>query len=223
MVPRRIVIGANSAVWRRLATAFPSELEGVISIGHAVVAGYSFLADDEVWVFAYAKDEAGNVALMDSLLQRGVRRMIYVSTVSTRTCEVTKCYRYPRVKLAAQAEARRRLGATILLLGLVYADEHELPGGVSMVTRLADIARLMSVGVPDSDRGRDILMAAPIERPFKSRIEQCAYSAYGLLLRSCGPYPCMLRPLDLLLRQIGWRWYGYFRIGNHLWTLNTSS
>lgn len=220
---RRVVIGVNSSVWKQLVAEFPRQLQHVVAISHAAVTNWSFRPDDEVWIFSYSKSEGDNRKLIDALAVGGVRRAVYVSTVSTRVCDVTSCYRYPRVKLAAEADAQQRLGATIAILGLVYSDENRLPGGLSMVTRTSDLARLISEGVAAGDQCKTILIAQSIERPFRSNVERFAYRVYGWLLRACGPYPCILRPLDLALRFIGWRWYGYFRLGNKLWTSSTSS
>ena len=52
--------------------------------------------------------------------------------------------------------------------------------------------------------------------------EALLYRLYGRLQALCGSRPCLLRPLDLLLRGLGMRWYGYTHLSNRLWTSKTS-
>jgi hypothetical protein len=57
-----------------------------------------------------------------------------------------------------------------------------------------------------------------VSRAFSGTTEAAIHRAYGLLLRACGAWPCLLRPLDALLRALGIRWYGYVYLSNRLWT-----
>ena len=213
-----VIVGSNSRVWQRVRRSDSARFDRVAAIGHAAVPNWSFRADDEVWVLSYANSERGNSELLDALAARGVGRMVYVSTVSTRVCEVTSFYRYPRIKLAAERHARAVHGATVVVLGLVCADQREAPAGLSMVTWLSELADLMHDGIRQDQVGTTILLAKPVHQPFCSRFEEIMYRCYGQLIGACGPWPFLLRPLDLVLKHLGCRWYGYFRVGNQLWT-----
>jgi hypothetical protein len=103
----------------------------------------------------------------------------------------------------------------VVRIGLIHDDLDELSAGISAATQLGDLiaAMLAPDGLPDRE-GAAVPLYRLVERPFSNLREQAAYRAYGALIRLCGRRPCVLRPIDLLLRLIGWRWYGYFRLSN---------
>ena len=137
--------------------------------------------------------------------------------------ESTNCYGYPRVKLAAERYASRFASARILTLGLVYEDPSQLPAGENAATSIKELAEFIAKPCWSSQvNGRSALMRQ-VDRPFSGMVELVCHKIYGSLINAMGPYPCFLRPLDALLKVLGFRWYGYTYLSNQQWMRNISS
>ncbi len=219
---RHIVIGKNSAVWHSLAHAEGIAGKFNIALSHSEVGGFPFSAEDEVWIFSYAPTDAGNVQLFDTLAAAGISNAVYVSSASVIATDVTQCYRYPSIKKRAELEAQKRIGASIVRLGLVYREPRELPAGSNMATSIAKLAGFMSQdSAPPA--GAIVNLFERTDRPFSGRVEQSLYSWYGSLQSAAGRWPCLLRPIDYILRGLGMKWYGYVYLSNRLWNTTISS
>ncbi len=209
------MIGRSSALWTRIAGRVLAARPATLAVGHREIDQLQLSDGDQVWIFSYAPDEDANRRLLERLAARGSARHIYVSTATANIAGRIRCYRYPRVKAEAERDAARILGAETVRIGLIHDNPDELPAGFSVVTRLDDlVAAIVDPGrLPRAEGGVGHLYN-PVERPFSGAVERMSHNGYGALLRLCGSQPCLLRPLDLLLRSIGWRWYGYFRLSN---------
>ncbi|CAG1018168.1 hypothetical protein BURC_02905 [Burkholderiaceae bacterium] len=212
---RNVVLGRGSRVWRALANR--PALSGVVAIGHADLGSFEFSPADRVWVLSYSGDPRENRDMLAHLGASRVQEIVYVSSSSTIVNRITRCYRYPRVKFDAETEALALPQAKVLTVGLMYEDSSELPGGASVATSFDEFARFMTAPEWPEAGGRRRALLRVVERPFGSALEGRLFRAYGVLLRLAGSRPCVLRPLDLLLRALGMRWYGYTCLSNRLW------
>lgn len=216
-----VVVGRHARVWRALR-ALP-ELHGlaVRELGHAELATARFTADEELWVFAYSRVPAENEAMLAQLVRQGAQQVVYLSSSSVVVAERTGCYEYPRVKRLAEQAALRLTGARVVTLGLVYGSPTELPAGRNAATSHAELARFMAK--PDwAPSSRQQPLMRTVTRPFAHPAEGALHALYGRLIRAAGPWPCLLRPVDVLLRALGLRWYGYTYLANEQWTTTTS-
>jgi hypothetical protein len=221
---RDVVLGTHSVVWRSLQRDARIASRFGIAIGHRDVATFTFTPADRVWVFSYAPTAAGNEAMMTALERARVRELIYVSSAAAAVAAHTDCYAYPRLKRSAERSALQRPNARVLTLGLVYSTPSELPSGPHIATAFDDLADFMLAPCWPHGNGRRMLLIERVETPFRDRFELVCWKAYGGLMTLCGMQrPCLLRPLDLVLRFMGMRWYGYVFLSNKLWTSTTSS
>lgn len=193
------------------------------AVGHADVATFGFTSADRVWVLSYSRDPDANRALLGTLARTAVREIVYVSSSSTIVAAVTECYEYPRVKLRAELDALS-LSATarVLTIGMMYENEAQLPAGANVATSYAELAAFVSKPVWPEEGGRRTRLFRVVQRPFGNPLEHWAYRGYARLMCHLASRPCVLRPLDLVLRTLGVRWYGYVHLSNRLWTSTTS-
>ncbi|MGY0196279.1 hypothetical protein ACWA7J_14540 [Leptothrix sp. BB-4] len=214
---RPVVLGRNSRVW---AAVKPHLADGGAhwqALGHAELDGFAFTPADRVWVLSYSRDPAENRALLQRLAAAGVAEIVYLSSSSTIVDGRTRCYEYPRVKALAEAEALALPNGRALVVGLMHDRLDELPAGLNIATRHADLAAFMARPDWGPDNARRRTLFEPVRRDWRSPAERTAHAVYAGLMRLTGPWPCLLRPLDLLLRLAGWRWYGYTHLANRLW------
>lgn len=221
--PRRdVILGRHSKVWAALA-AHPRLAQWRHSaIGHRELADFAFDAGDRVWVLSYSREPGRNSALLAHLRGAPACEIVYVSSSSTIVCTVTDCYEYPRVKQRAEREAAALPNGRVLTLGLVYEQETTLPGGLNVATSIDQLAAFLADPAWPDDGGRGKHLFEARQRPFGSALEAGTYRLYGRMQALAGRWPCLLRPVDLLLRALGWRWYGYVFLSNRLWTATTS-
>lgn len=217
---RTIIVGRHSKVWAALAATPQMHSVGAVAIGHREIAHTPFESTDRVWVLSYSRTPEENSALLTSLRDAGARSVFYVSTATTNVVGVTRCYEYPRVKQQAEDDAVRLCGARIVTIGFVYGGEDELPAGRTATTSVDELASF--IADPDRATEKRTLLFRPIDKPFRSAIERVLFRAYGALMSVCMPFPCALRPIDVLLRAAGLRWYGYLYLSNRLWFTTTS-
>lgn len=218
---REVILGRHSKVWRVLSRRSEVVRRFEHTIGHRELGSFQFTPNDRVWVFAYSKNPAENASLVSHLQAVKVGEIVYVSSASTVVSRYTNCYRYPRVKLRAEADAKRRLNAQVLNLGLVYEGIQELPAGRNAATSIDDLAQFLLHPVWPEDRA-GVNLFDIVERPFSGTIEAVLYQGYGAVIWACRRWPCVLRPIDMMLRVLGFRWYGYVHLSNRLWTTTTS-
>jgi hypothetical protein len=219
---REVVIGRNSTVWRKSCGNQAVSQRFKTAIGHAEVSAFRFTASDRVWVFAYSRKPEENSRLLVALESARVREVVYVSSAATIVTRFTRCYGYPTVKQVAEDEARRRLNARILIFGLVVNRIEELPSGLNVTTLQEKIEEFLLAPCWPHDGGRSMrlfeLVAVPYTRPWEARMHR-AYDAMQWVVRY---WPCALRPIDVILRAVGIRWYGYVNLSNRLWNSTTS-
>jgi hypothetical protein len=220
--PREIVLGRSSAVWQRLSREPVLGAWLGAAIGHAELDGFAFTPADRVWMLSYSRAPAENLAMLQRLRAAGVREIVYVSSASTIVSRVTRCYEYPRVKQSAEDAVLAWPNARVLTIGLMHDDPAELPSGANVATRYADLAAFMrSPEWPDA-QGRRKHLFAIVHQPYRHGLERGLARVYGALLTATGSRPCLLRPIDLVLRTLGMRWYGYTYLSNRLWISTTS-
>jgi hypothetical protein len=219
---RDVVIGKNSKLWRAMADRTDIQPLGITALGHGDLDRQTTLNGARVWVFSYSRMPAENAAMFQRLKILQASEVVYISTATANVAALTKCYSYPTVKALAEQQVVSILGAKIVRIGVVHSDEATLPAGTTAVTPLDELCALMSDPKPLNATGPLNLFRLK-NKPFTSTLEAAVFKIYGALIRICAPWPCLLRPLDVLCRAVGWNWYGYLYLSNRLWISNTSS
>jgi hypothetical protein len=220
-ISREVVIGRNSRVWRsaesnpRIAQRFRT------AIGHSDLANFAFERTDRVWVFSYSRIAAENRAMLARLQAAQVASVVYVSSATTIVSAHTDCYEYPRIKRLAETDARRMVDARVLVLGIVVDREEQLPSGRSAATLQRKIDDFLLAPHWPDDGGTRIRLFEMIDRPFTRAWEHVAHRMYDSLQWTLRRWPCALRPIDVVLRACGVRWYGYVNLSNRLWNTTT--
>jgi hypothetical protein len=214
---RDVVLGRNSTVWRALARIDAVARSFRHAIGHRELEAFAFTPADRVWVFSYSRKAEDNEAIFRRLRAAGVREVVYVSSSSTIVTRQTRCYEYPLVKQRAEEAALALPQARVLTIGLMYSDESELPAGDNIATRYDELAAFMLAPHWPAVPARRQRLFRVVSRPFAGALERALYRLYGHALDLFRSRPCLLRPVDLVLRTLRMRWYGYTYSSNRLW------
>ncbi|MFT3859346.1 MAG: hypothetical protein QM742_18190 [Aquabacterium sp.] len=224
---REVVLGRSARIWQAIAREPGIAERFQHALGHAELASFAFTPEDRVWVFAYSRVPAENSTMLRRLKEAGVAEIVYITSSSTIIAPLTDCYEYPRAKKQAEDEAVALPQARVLTLGLVVEREDELPAGSNAATTIAEIARFMLTPAWPVAQGRRAHLLRIVQRPFHGplggAVERALYGLYGAMMSVAGRHPCVLRPVDLVLRVLGMRWYGYTFLSNRLWTQSMTS
>lgn len=215
LTQRHIILGRNSKVWASLKRSSLLVNTSIVAISHKELPNFIFFPGDKVWVFSYSRSKCENHQLLRHLSTQKSISVIYISSASTNVTSITRCYSYPAVKQQAAEHAVKLCNAIIVNIGWFYNDVNELPSGITVATSSDELATLIRDG--DVTKVESINLFHFVDRPFQGLFEKILYRLYGELIQGLGRYPCLLRPLDLLLRLFGIRWYGYFYLSNRLW------
>jgi len=222
-VTREVVLGHSAKIWQQIARQPGVAHRFQHGISHRQLQSFTLTPADRVWVFAYSRLPRENSAMLAHLQAAGVAEIVYISSSSTIIGSLTTCYEYPRAKKLAEDEVESMPNGKVLTLGLVVENESELPAGANAAVTIAEIARFMLTPQWPEAQGRRAHLLRIVRRPFRHGLEQALYVAYGWLMRRLSRKPCLLRPLDLALRTMNMRWYGYTYLSNQLWTTSTTS
>lgn len=213
---RQIVVGRNSQIWKSLSRSVFKGNPQFQAISHSEIASFDFNPQDKVWVFSYSRNPKENDSLFMQLANARLKTVFYITSATTNVLEVTRCYEYPRIKRQAQDSAVRILNAQIVSIGVFYDQESSLPPGLTAATSASQLASFMERPVLNSS-GDHVRLFSLIHRPFKTNFDKLLHALYGKAITVCGAYPCIMRPVDYLLRLFGVRWYGYLYVSNQLW------
>lgn len=219
---RDVFVGCHSRVWQKLQGRLLPRLPGICAIGHCDIGDFGFTSDDRVWILSYSRRTSDNAALIATLARTPAREIVYVSSSSTIVNLRTACYDYPRLKQLAERAALELPQARVLTLGLMYEEAAELPGGTNIATSYDELAAFVAQPVWNPGPARQQRLFRVVQRPVDRAWHRVAQAIYGALIWAAGPWPCVLRPLDLLLRAAGARNYGYTYLSQRLWTSTIS-
>ena len=214
---REVVVGSGSTLWRHLRSRKEIAARFATAIGHAELGNFAFSARDRVWVFAYSRRRDENSRMISHLATSLAAEIVYVSSSSTAATRTTRCYRYPFVKQCAEDEVAALQNGRILTLGLVYSSVEELPSGDNVATSYEELAAFLAAPTWTEGGGRRRHLLGIVRRPFAGPVERLLYRLYGRMMSAVSPYACALRPVDLVLRALGMRWYGYGYLSNRAW------
>ncbi len=217
---RQIILGRNSKIWATLERNPKISAGNFIAIGHRDLPEFSFRNTDTVWVFSYSKSAQENKQLLQKLGQAKISQVVYISSASTNVVPHTRCYRYPTAKYLAEKDASQLCGARIVKIGVFYSAENELPKGLTAATSADELIDFMlHPSWKENDQATHLFRL--LDAPFESKTEHTLFQIYGFLMSVCKSYPCLLRPLDVVLRALNMRWYGYLYLSNKLWSTTT--
>lgn len=219
---RDVIVGRNSTVWRRLARRSDIAVHFHTALSHSDLDDMRFLPSDRVWILSYSRKVEENAALIDKLGRAGVTEYVYISSATTNVVSQTRCYHYPTVKLLAEKLARIKLGARVLTVGVMFDRLSELPAGATIATSYDDLAGFMLAPQWPDSAEQPIRLFRRYDRPFAGKLEKLAFVLYGHAISMLHRWPCALRPLDFILRAMGYKWYGYLYLSNRTWFTTTS-
>ena len=106
-------------------------------------------------------------------------------------------------------------GLHILRIGYVVNDERPLNGGEYLITHPDDICNFIDSPLK-VNKSNTVDLFKYISLPMNS-FYKIFYSFYLSALFYLGEYAFVLRPVDLILKVAGVKWYGYNALGVIYW------
>lgn len=220
-----LIVGSNSRVWAALSAHIDNQK--LKKNFHAVSSQDIFDLSPSLLrrsfsravVFSYSRDLAENMKLLRNL-RLFVPSVIYISTCSVIAADRGYPYKYPRVKRAVEIFARdSKLFECLHIIRLGMVEGTFEPGslkGIYKYTTLAMIAQFIQTPVCQNRTSvRFQNLYRIVENPIGHGLESLCFKCYRRAILFHPVMGAMLRPVDLIFRALGWRWYGYSFIANY--------
>jgi hypothetical protein len=204
---RKIIIGKNSKLFKNYSVEFTERFDFFLS--HTDIERFKFESNDCVLLLSYPNSKPQLDIMKNSLLKLTHSKVIILSTCAVIVSKLTNCYFYPKIKLLQE-----KYVAEVLNNFLIYR--------VGTIVRERDYNKYIGTCVLDSkvffneldsfikfDFEHRIITSVKTLDFEGGTIEKFIYKNYCFLISTLSFCPCILRPLDLILRIFGRSWYGY--------------
>jgi hypothetical protein len=170
-------------------------------------------------VFSYSLILAENIKLLQNLSLL-VSNLIYVSTCATFAADMGYPYKYPRTKRAVENYAiDSKLFDAVHIIRLGMVEGTFAPGSLKgryKYTSLEMFAqKINGFNFQNSPVVAFENLYVPAEKSFGCRTERLCFEAYRRAILWHPVMGGLLRPLDVVLKYLGWYWYGYNCVVNY--------
>ncbi|CAM8346238.1 hypothetical protein MCERHM63_00828 [Candidatus Methylopumilus planktonicus] len=203
-----ILIGKNSGLYRNFKLYFDGFIDEAIS--HRDLHKIKFSKSDVLIILSFTFNKNSQDYFINLLKKTSASQVIVFSTAACLVSEKIKCYAYPDFKLQSEKNFMKAIPETVIFrFGTIidYQSRHFYRG--TYVTEISDVVNAIKSAIKLNLKSKVISMYSFCKFTNKNSFEYLLYKFYcKLILRmSC---PCLLRPLDLILRLVfGYKWYGY--------------
>jgi len=209
---KTLLVGKNSRLYKNNLKKFSQIVD--VAISHADISGVEGVEYDAAIILSYSRNFANQISLIKGLKKISFKNLIVISSVSALVAENYSCYEYPKVKLAHERLYLEYFPrACIVRMGTVFDKKKSTPNKGTLVTDLDELVQMLSVLITGSPN--QIITFCKYCDFGVDSIEARIHSIYSKLIIRLS-YPCLLRPVDIFLRALGFNWYGYGVLSNLL-------
>lgn len=207
-----LIIGSNSRVFNAMTNSGVLDNFDVLSVsGRDLDISLSKIGEENysaVVILSYSKVRVQNELLFSRLSNVKSQIFIYISSISALSAEFGYKYSYPSSKLECENLAKRYFSKLkILRVGLV-PEVHKPPYGHSYITHAGQLANCIIALARGFDIKDDLYLISHYINQ-ASLFEKISYSLYKRLFLYMRDKVVLLRPIDFILRAMGYNWYGY--------------
>ena len=204
---RKIIIGKNSNLYKNYKNDFLSFFDFAIS--HNEIASFHFLPNDFIFVLSYPRSISGIKKMVILMKQLKNNKILLLSTCSAILNNITSCYYYPKIKFLQEKYFSKTFHNLIIFrVGTVIRkNDYDNYYGLCVINDKV-FFRMIREFIKRNPKEQLVTRFDILD--FKgSFFESHLYDIYCRLIFSLIPFPCILRPLDVILRLFNIRWYGY--------------
>jgi hypothetical protein len=220
-----LVVGSNSRLWAALSarsdlhppsvTFHPVSSLDIFDLPPSILQqSFSYAV-----VFSYSLNFSENIKLLKNL-SLVVSNLVYISTCSAVAADMGYPYKYPQTKRAVEIfalDSKLFEGLHIIRLGMVEGtfSPDSLKGRYKYTSLEMIAQRIKGSYFKNSPVVVFENLYIPAEKPFGCRIERLCFAAYRRAILCHPVMGGLLRPLDVVLKALGWHWYGYNCVVNY--------
>ena len=202
-----ILIGKNSNLYKNYKDSFNSFVD--IAISASDLESYSFNENDSLIILSYGKSKKSIDLLAYNLSSLNVKFFLLISTCTTVVLEKTKCYAYPAIKQYQERLFVQKLkNVSILSVGTIVDEKADKEHHGTCITKATVFFKICEDIIRSTQSKKYLVEYEFSKFSNESSVEYKIFRAYKSLITLL-PLPCLLRPLDILLKYFGCKWYGY--------------
>ena len=208
--PEVIIIGKHSKLWSIVKNSVKysyDEISYKNIINFDIDRSYQLAI-----VFSYSKSEKENAELFCAL-SKYVPKVLYISSTSVEYADNGYYYPYPRIKFFCENYLENKKifkEVTILKLGLfpeIYWDDQERLFGEYNISTVEDFVNFLNQWTLNGSSN----IKVTCKKSFKTsgNIEKTIRKVYRIVRGKNIVSYIVTRLLDIILKKIGYTWYGY--------------
>lgn len=206
-----LIVGKNSVIVKNLLKNFTDLPLFFDVVSHSELFSLK-LYYDKCYIFSYSLSEIDNQKIIDWCCAN-CNKVYYISSSSVIVAKHGELYSYPKIKmLAEEYGCANYKNFYIRRLGYVVSNEKK-EYYISYTTEINDIHKILLSN--DNVSVENIFNINPNLK--KNKIKSKIIMGYSLFQYWIMPASILLRPIDLILKILGIRSYGYTSLGDRLW------
>lgn len=204
---RKIIIGKNSKLYKNYKNDFLEIFD--LAISHKDISSFNFQPNDFILFLSYPRSLSALNKLTSLLTMIKKNKVVLLSTCSIVVNHLTNCYSYPKIKLLQEKYFSKTLHNLIIFrVGTIISKKDYVSYYGTCI--LSDKVFFKTISDFINNKLNDQLVTKFDVLDFKgSLFESFIYKSYCCLIRISIPFPCILRPLDFIVKLFGKPWYGY--------------
>jgi len=212
---KTLIIGKNSRLVNQLGINKKNNIIKLISHSDIQNELNSGVVYKNIFLFSFSYKMQENMSMIEKIKLFSVESEVYIiSSTSVFAYRISPFYKYPGIKSKMDSYAISN-GFHILRIGYVVDDERSLNSGEYLITHPNDICDFIDSPLKAS-KSRAVDLFKYVNLPMNI-FYKIFYSVYLFALFHLGRYAFVLRPVDLILKVAGVKWYGYNALGVIYW------
>jgi len=206
------IIGKNSILYKQLKNSLQQNFKITRELSHQELDKVERITNPLIFSFD-KKSLKSNIKMLKTISDKSIGQSIYVSTSAIHAHSICRYYKYPKIKKNIENYLIEKTNVSILRFG-VLKSKSNLEGfvGHTMITSTNMFAESINMFHCGANRINECYKRTYIKPT--SSLQKIILLLLKKLLFLKGFY-VLLRPLDLFLKLINFKNYGYSFLSNH--------
>lgn len=204
---RKIIIGKNSNLYKEFRYEFDDIFD--LAISHKDLQNFGTKKTDIYFILSYGQSEKEMSQLLNEIKKIKHNNVILLSTSAVIVSKYSQCYSYPRLKMMQENFFIKKMSNFIIYrVGTVLRKNNLYQNRGTCVLNsnlfFKTLKKLLS-----GEFVSQVVQEYEFVEIKKNTFESIIYLIYTVTIRLFYRFPCVLRPIDLMLKILNYPWYGY--------------
>jgi len=204
---RKIIIGKNSNLYKEFKKEFDEIFD--LAISHKDLHNFVIKKTDIYFILSYGQSEKEMSQLLSEVIKIKQNNVILLSTTAIIVSKYSKCYAYPKLKMMQENFFSAKMSNFIIYRVGTVLRKNNLYHNRGTCVLNSDLFFRTLKKLLSGEFVCQVVEEYEFVRIEKNTLESIIYFIYTVTIRLFYKFPCVLRPIDLILKILNYRWYGY--------------